>query len=141
MAIYTYRCKGCGKDEEVWQLISEYCAAPRVPYCDCAADGIERGMERYLTPIQISGDMQAFVSPIDGTVVNGRAGRREHMLRHNVVPTDEIMPDIIRNRKQFLADTKKGVRDDIQKSIAMVNEGYVPRPEMMASATAVSVPE
>ena len=35
------------------------------------------------------GDLPDFVSPIDGTVVNGRAGLRAHNKRHNVTnPAD-----------------------------------------------------
>jgi len=35
-------------------------------------------------------DIPDFVSPIDGTVVRGRAGLREHCKRHDVVPTNEL---------------------------------------------------
>lgn len=35
-------------------------------------------------------DIPDFVSPIDGTVVRGRAGLREHCKRHDVVPTSEL---------------------------------------------------
>lgn len=35
-------------------------------------------------------DIPDFVSPIDGTIVRGRAGMREHCKRHNVVPTNEL---------------------------------------------------
>ena len=35
-------------------------------------------------------DLPDFVSPIDGSVVSGRAGLREHCLKYNVVPTAEL---------------------------------------------------
>lgn len=35
-------------------------------------------------------DIPDFVSPIDGSVVRGRAGLREHCKRHDVVPTNEL---------------------------------------------------
>lgn len=35
-------------------------------------------------------DLPDFVSPIDRTVVRGRAGMRDHCARHNVVPTQEL---------------------------------------------------
>ena len=38
----------------------------------------------------IRGDLPDFVSPIDGSVVSGRAGLREHCRRHDVVPTAEL---------------------------------------------------
>ena len=38
----------------------------------------------------VMGDLPDFVSPIDGTVVSGRAGLREHCRRHDVVPTADL---------------------------------------------------
>lgn len=38
----------------------------------------------------VLGDLPDFVSPIDGTVVRGRAGLRDHCKRHDVVPTLEL---------------------------------------------------
>ena len=38
----------------------------------------------------IIADTAAFVSPIDGSVVDGRAALREHCRRHDVVPTEEL---------------------------------------------------
>jgi hypothetical protein len=35
-------------------------------------------------------DTDSFVSPIDGTVVSGRKGLREHCKKHDVVPTQEL---------------------------------------------------
>lgn len=38
----------------------------------------------------ILGDLPDFVSPIDGTIVKGRSGLRDHCARHDVVPTAEL---------------------------------------------------
>lgn len=38
----------------------------------------------------VRGDLPDFVSPIDGSVVSGRAGLRDHCRRHSVVPTEEL---------------------------------------------------
>ena len=38
----------------------------------------------------IAPDLPDFVSPIDGTIVRGRAGLREHCRLHDVVPTQEL---------------------------------------------------
>lgn len=35
-------------------------------------------------------DLPSFRSPIDGSVVSGRAGMRDHCARHNVVPTADL---------------------------------------------------
>ena len=38
----------------------------------------------------VMGDIPDFVSPIDGSVVRGRAGMREHCKKHHVVPTADL---------------------------------------------------
>ena len=38
----------------------------------------------------VMGDLPDFVSPIDGSVVSGRAGLREHCKKHDVVPTADL---------------------------------------------------
>jgi hypothetical protein len=38
----------------------------------------------------VRGDIPDFVSPVDGSVVRGRAGLREHCARHDVVPSAEL---------------------------------------------------
>jgi hypothetical protein len=38
----------------------------------------------------VLGDIPDFISPIDGSLVSGRAGLRDHCARHNVVPTAEL---------------------------------------------------
>ena len=38
----------------------------------------------------IFGDNTRFVSPIDGTVVEGRAAMREHCRRHDVIPNQDL---------------------------------------------------
>ena len=35
-------------------------------------------------------DIQPFVSPIDGSIINSQSQLREHMGRHDVVPYDEV---------------------------------------------------
>ena len=38
----------------------------------------------------VVGDIPDFVSTIDGTVVRGRSGLRDHCARHNVTPMEEL---------------------------------------------------
>jgi hypothetical protein len=45
---------------------------------------------RTISAPTVMGDLPDFVSPIDNTVVSGRAGMREHCKRHNVVPTADL---------------------------------------------------
>jgi hypothetical protein len=64
-------------------------------------------------------DLPDFVSPIDGTVVHGRAGIRDHCARHNVVPTADLKGLPLSPRydsvdRERLEDVKK----------AMIKKGY-----------------
>lgn len=40
--------------------------------------------------VVVRGDLPDFISPIDGSLVSGRAGLRDHCKRHNVVPTADL---------------------------------------------------
>lgn len=61
------------------KLVEKHLAEPLVCSGDRMADG----------PV-VLGDAPDFVSPIDGSIVRGRAGIREHCKRHDVVPTEEL---------------------------------------------------
>lgn len=122
MAIYAYRCPQCSKEAEVIQSIKEYSVARRVPDC-------HGPMERMLTPVMTNMDTApwaAYRSPIDGTVIDSRAKRNEHMARHGVVPFDEIKPDIERNRKMLAKQQVAERKADLVESVKMVEAGHKP---------------
>ena len=48
----------------------------------------------------IHGDIQSFVSPIDGSVISDRKQLREHNKKHNVVNTSEFNPEFLERKKQ-----------------------------------------
>jgi hypothetical protein len=113
----------CGADAEVVQSIKSYSNAPLIP--DCGECG--EPMARHFTPLMMSMDFEPFVSTIDGTIINSRSARREHMLKHGVVQADEIAQDIPRYRQRILDDMKKDAKKDIAESLMMVEQGYKPR--------------
>jgi hypothetical protein len=45
----------------------------------------------YSTSAAIQKDIEPFVSPIDGSVINSRRDLRDHCRRHHVVPTSELV--------------------------------------------------
>ena len=128
MAIYTYRCVGCDAKAEVVQSIKAYCEAPNVPVCaDCGGEP----MERYLTAPLITFDQQpwdAFVSPIDGTLIDSRSKRNEHMVAHGVVPFEEIKPDFQRNRERIQKEQKEKLKADIVEGIQRAEAGAFEKP-------------
>ena len=61
----------------------------------------------------VMGDLPDFVSPIDGTLVSGRAGLREHCKRHDVVPTAELKGLPV-GRPQYQPD-RAAIRESLKK--------------------------
>ena len=66
----------------------------------------------------VRGDLADFVSPIDGRLVSGRAGLRDHCARHNVVPTADLAglptkPMTMPISEQYREQTKQNIADII----------------------------
>ena len=57
----------------------------------------------------IHGDIQAFVSPVDGTVISDRKQLREHNKRNNVVNTEEFSQSFWDKKAKERADFYNGV--------------------------------
>ena len=68
----------------------------------------------------IQGDYPDFVSPIDGSVVRGRAGIRDHCARHNVVPTRDL--DGLPHRAPEVRLSKSERTEDIRRTL--IQKGY-----------------
>jgi len=66
-------------------------------------------------------DVPDFVSPIDRTVVKGRAGIRDHCARHDVVPTQELAG--LPHGPQRVEPDRKQIRQDIIR--VMHEKGYM----------------
>ena len=124
MAIYPYKCVGCGHEQEVYQSIASYSVTPNRPIC-CG-----QPMERKITLVLAAVDrQQAYVSPLDGSVIDSREKERQHMSKHGVVHFDEIAPDFERNKKRRLAETKVSLKQDLIESVHKVEAGYRPQVE------------
>ena len=64
----------------------------------------------------VYGDLPDFTSPIDKTVVSGRAGIRDHCARHNVVPTADLAGLPAKRPEQRLSSSER--RDDLARAFA-----------------------
>lgn len=69
----------------------------------------------------VAGDLPDFVSPIDGSVVKGRAGLREHCKRHNVVPTADLKG--LPTTRPLQVSPRSERVEDIRR--AMSQQGYL----------------
>jgi hypothetical protein len=65
----------------------------------------------------IAPDLPDFVSPIDGTVVSGRAGLRDHCRRHGVVPTADLKGLPPKKSVQEYRPDRAGIRDAIRRAV------------------------
>ncbi len=76
----------------------------------------------------VHGDIQPFVSPLDGSVISDRKQYREHCERHNVVPAAEFSQDFYERKAAERARlytgerTKAEVRRDRQKINEIINQ-------------------
>lgn len=66
---------------------------------------------------RVFGDLPDFVSPIDGTIVRGRAGMREHCKRHDVVPTADLagLPSRMPEQRLPTAERREDIKRTMQK--------------------------
>jgi hypothetical protein len=72
-------------------------------------------------------DLPDFVSPVDGKRYSGRAGMREHNLRHDVVPLEDLkgLPPLQTN-SDIRSDKEKRADAEARKRIVIneVNKHY-----------------
>lgn len=126
MALYPYKCQGCGHEEVVWQSISSYCESPKVPVC---TPGVCEGpMVRVITlPMIKTDEIAPFMSTIDGEMITSKSQQREHMAKHGVVLFDDIAPEIEQKRRAREKAAVADIKDDIVASVHMLEAGHKPQ--------------
>jgi hypothetical protein len=78
--------------------------------------------------VAVHGDIEPFVSPVDGSVISDRKQLREHNKRNNVVNADEFSPEYYEQKAKERAKfynrerTKKEIRDDRMKIYETINQ-------------------
>jgi hypothetical protein len=79
---------------------------------DCSVEQDETPERRGVT---IMPDLPDFISPIDRTVVRGRAGMREHCKKHDVVPTADLA-GLPTERPKTLPD-RGAIREELRRQL------------------------
>lgn len=121
MALYPYRCDGCGATDTVYQSIKGYSQAPIKPEC-CG-----NSMVRVITVPMIATDIQVpFQSTIDGTIISSKSQQREHMVKHGVVPFDDMASDFTRNKKAIQVAAVSGLKEAVIEAVGRVEAGEKP---------------
>lgn len=104
MPYYDYRCRVCAKTEAHYQKIIDR----DLPQYHCGTD-----MTRVITAAAIRPDIQAYVSPASGKLINSRAQRSEDMRREGCIENE---PGV----RQWVEQNRLS---DIEKSLKSVDAG------------------
>ena len=75
----------------------------------------------------VMGDIESFVSPVDGSVISDRRQLREHNKRNNVVSADEFTPEFYARKAKERADFYQGKRSpaEVLKSKQQIYETWI----------------
>ena len=65
----------------------------------------------------VAGDIPAFVSPLDGTVVEGKRAYYEHMRKHNVVPFEAGSEKAKSQSHQVDQKARQALREHIWENV------------------------
>lgn len=76
MPLYQVKCPMCDREEEIYRSFADYQATP-----ECCG----QPMRRVFCPPMVHGDIQPYLSMIDGRVINSRSEHRAHLKQHNCI--------------------------------------------------------
>ena len=87
---------------------------------------VEIGARARTEQHSVHGDIESFVSPIDGSVISDRKQYREHCEKHNVVPAAEFTPEFYAEKAKERERVYKGERTTAEafKNKQMIYEIY-----------------
>lgn len=102
MPLYEYKCDN-GHKFDRWLPLSKY-KDPQT--CECGAESL-----KVLSINHIQPDMEAYISPIDKTIIGSRSKHKAHMKEHGVI---EAGNEKLNRPKPY---EPKGVAEDIVSAI------------------------
>lgn len=78
MPIYRVRCDSCETEDDIYRSVASYNDLPECPSC-----GMD--MHRVICAPMVCGDIEPYISQIDGSVINSRSRHREHLRDHGCI--------------------------------------------------------
>lgn len=130
MPTYSYRCKECGKDDEVIQSISSYIHAPIRP--SCCGHAMERRLQ--VNPAMsgianaLAGDRHYDgLAATDGTLINSRTKHRQYMKEKGYTLASDFKEtwaaaardrELTRLGKKEDPELRKMVTDQVMREVA-----------------------
>ena len=85
---------------------------------------IDEAAARAAPGVYLHGDIESFISPVDGSVITDRRQLREHNKRNNVVNADEFTPEFYADAAKKRSDHYQGKtsRKETQARREVINE-------------------
>lgn len=129
MPTYNAQCEICDAVVDYTRPVAECMNTP-----ECCGKGMKKVI---LTAPKgyVFGKFDAFVSPVDGSVIRGKRELQEHNKRNNVVSMadgysdEQIKRGEIAPKQKVLS--KKELQQDIAEAYSMVRDGYKPTKEVL----------
>jgi len=126
MARYDAQCNQCEAQFEFIASVAAYRDVPPCPLCNSTARRVMLSAPRGF----VKGKFDAFVSPVDFSVISTERDLAEHNKRNGVVNIQEgyseekVLKGDFGQKKE--ENNVKEVADDVQQAIHDVTHGYVP---------------
>lgn len=85
MPLYDVCCPMCGKRQEIYRSFADYQSTP-----ECCG----QPMKRVIHAPTVIGDIQPYISQIDGRVINSRSEHRAHLKAHGCIEigNEKVVP-------------------------------------------------
>jgi len=116
MPLNDYRCRLCGYIEERFVPLAQLYEM----HFHQHPAGCVGAMEIvHLSPPMVRGDLPPYESPVTGTLIQGRAARREDLKRHDCVEWESgLRADCKRKRQQESEQLDRSIDNTIDSEIA-----------------------
>lgn len=112
MPLYVAECDNCGHRQDYFRKVAEVDDTPQCELCLSST-------RNKIVPTMLAPNYVAFVSPLDGQVVDGRTAFKEHCKKHNVVPFQEVWGD----NPQPKATKPEGIKEAVIEAVQRVEQG------------------
>lgn len=117
MPLYQLRCKTCDARSQIWRKVD---ARNNIPACDCGSE-----CERIISAPYIAPEIQPYVSPGSGKVINSRA-QQDYDLRatNSIINEPGLKADIERRKTEVDAATFAPIATAVDNTVRnLVNAG------------------
>lgn len=114
MPMYRARCVACSEQTDFFRKIAD---RDSLPACDCGGS-----YERILTPTFISADIEPYISPASGKIINSRTDRRDDLKAGGYIEWEPgIKEAVAKKRAQNQAQLDSTVEKAVDELVTHMN--------------------